>query len=390
MDRYRLKVKLGTLDLSSAVCAAINYTNGRNSITQPVCQTYASIPFLKSRLFDLLAPTNAAVEFGSRLDVYVVTGVSTETLLFSGKVTDISSDAETITPTLVDLASYGATSGNVYSWSTYVPNFVTHLWNVIKETTKRTTDYLVTGFPAQFARFTADSTDNGLQYANQIIPSFGPVVVYYDPTRGTDGGRLVIEDRDLYRSGTPTGAFSIDESMIQRDYDIQRSISEVANYVTVSWTDAGNVAQTSIFQNLTSINKIGKRAETVTSSYYSENTIVQFGPWYLGTKAPAGYPVVSVLTSLELLGMDEANAPALLHPSTLVDTSAIDREGFGTLAYIEQVRHQITRSTWKVELLLSEVGYTSTPQIWSKVPTSVKWNTVSNLITWDDLLYTDL
>ena len=166
-------------------------------------------------------------------------------------------------------------------------------------------------------------------------------------------------------------------------------MNEVVNWVDVEWYGGTYTAK-----NQTSIDRIGVRYQNISTQLSDFPDVVALAFWYLGAKAPAGYPVVTFRTSAELLNLTAEQTALQMRPNQKLDLTAISSDGFDDYAYIEQVRHSIDRSQWRIELIISNADYSELTQTWSQVPPSVLWEDVlndpNNFITWDDLLYTTL
>ncbi len=145
--------------------------------------------------------------------------------------------------------------------------------------------------------------------------------------------------------------------------------------------------------NQTSIDRVGLRFQEITTTIATLAEAQKFALWYLGANAPDGFPLVTIRTSAELLGYTSVQMLDF-QPNQVMDFYAFTEQGFDAYGYIEQVRHTITRSQWEVEVIFSNGSYAELPQTWEQVNLATTWDDVTNsppdVVTWDDLLYTNL
>lgn len=390
MDRYDVRVvwydeDLNEIDLSGAISGPVSITNGRTDLTTSIGQNYASLTFLKSALFgDLQAQSYStdSFSFGSLVNIRVMSEgpPSLAYSLFWGNVTDMRSDDYEIQFSLIANYVYKVTGLFPYEYAggTGLTNYIAQdiLGNtgggpLLDDTTSASRTSVVLE-PATIT--------NALTYLSSIIGQAPSQYLFCDPNR--DG--WVLSERP---QGFPDVV--ITEAEVLRDYSIDRSIDDVTNSVSVVY-ESGTFTRT----NETSVQRIGKRFNELQTQLNDASDAEQLGTWFLGAHAPAGFPLISFRTSVELLGIPVEDIATNIQPNRVLDLTAVTVEGFGDYAYIEQLRHTITRSTWTLDLVASNAAYSELTQTWIQVTPSLDWADVPNdpptVVTWDDLLYIDL
>jgi hypothetical protein len=412
MDRYDVTVVvyLGPstfVDLSAAVSRPISITNGRSEITSTVGKCYGSATFLKDKVQEIIAEEIIAlgfvdIDFGSRIRIFIDNDPIMQ--LFDGRITDITSGAEEISFSFVEEKQFDATRGNLFSWDGYKADgdfLFFWLFFIWLNTVGGEELYISTAQPNYLAIIHPEdgSTSNPFSYFEQILEGVPGAFFFHNPYYPSWelNFRTVSDIADL-------GAFVIGEEQILRNYDIQRSISDVANNVRVNYynpvSNDYDLIETRV--NNTSAAVIGQRklnVESIAGADYAS----QLTAWTLGNRSPVGYPVVEFSTSVELLlksptaaGEDYVDLQYWLIPSRILDTSALNGvyEGFADHCFIEQITQRIDRSSWTLDFVVSALGYTALPQSWDEVPTAISWEDATgvypDVITWDALLYKPL
>ncbi len=391
MDRYNVAVVWFPytgygIDLSSAVSGAVSITNGRTDLTSSIGQNYASLTFLKSRLWEIVEGEGyprSAFSFGSLVEVLIGDeGVMTQNPLFWGNITDMSSDAYEITFSLVSNWVYKMTGFFPYSYAGATDTTAAIAYHVTANTggglmdnqTGPNSDNTVTVEPAEIT--------NGLTYLSGVIGQSPSQYMFVDPYR--DAWQLTQRPA---LGGYPDIVVAGDDVLL--DYSLDRSVEDVANRVSVVY-DGGTYSRT----NETSVDRIGQRFQEITTTIVDEDGAERLGTWFLGAHAPDGFPLITFRTSAELLGMTAADLAENMQPNRVLDLTAVNAEGFDDYAYIEQLRYTITRSQWRIELIASNADYGELTQTWDQVTVGLKWEDILNdppsVITWDDLLYTRL
>jgi hypothetical protein len=411
MDRYDVTVVvyLGPstfVDLSAAVSRPISITNGRSDIATTVGKCYGSATFLKDKVQEIIADEIVTlglvdIDFGSRIRIFIDNDPIMQ--LFDGRITDITSGAEEISFSFVEEKQFDATRGNSFSWDGYkVDGDFLYFWMFfIWQNTVDGEIYVGSGQENYLAIIHPEdgTTSNPFAYFEQILDGIPGAFFHYDPYYPSWQLRFrTVSDIDLY------GAFVIGEEQILRNYDIQRSISDVANNVRVNYynpvSNDYDLIETRV--NETSYAVIGDRKINV-QSIAGADYASQLTAWTLGNRSPVGYPVVEFSTSVELLlksptatGEDYVDLQYWLIPSQILDTSALvgEYEGFADHCFIEQITQRIDRSSWTLDFVVSALGYTALPQSWDEVPSTISWEDAlgvfPNELTWDALLYKPL
>lgn len=391
MNRYEVKVLdvAKDLDLEGTISAPIQITNGRQDLNSSIGQTYASISFLKQDLFALLADEGYArdsITFGTLVEITVREWGSAADFerLFYGNVTDMASDAYEIRFSLVDhylyLASGAAQTNSllyneeIFTYTNAALNAALGFSPLVSQMQASTNAYVALDLPITYT--------NPLPYLDPIIQQGASNYLYSNI--GADS--LVISSRPPSGFQIPIEITS-DEVLL--DYSIDRNIDDVCNSVTVVY-ESGSYSKV----NQTSIDAIGVRHQTIQTGLTDYPDVVALAFWYLGAHSPAGYPVVSFRTAAELLGLTASQIALQIQPNAKLDVSQVTADGFEDRAYIEQVRHTIDRSQWRIELVISNSDYSELSQTWSQVSPSLLWDDVlndpNNFLSWDDLLYTYL
>jgi len=412
MDRYDVTVVvyLGPstfVDLSAAVSRPISITNGRSEITTTVGKCYGSVTLLKDKVQEIIAEEIITlgpvdIDFGSRIRIYIDNDPIMQ--LFDGRITDITSGAEEISFSFVEEKQFDATRGNSFSWTDiktvgdYLYFYMLYIWI---NTVGGEEMYVGSAQPNYLAIVHPEdgTTSNPFAYFEQILEGIPGAFFYHDPYYPSWILRFrTVSDIDEF------GTFVIGEEQILRDYDIQRSISDVANNVRVNYYNptSGDYDLIETRVNNTSAAVIGQRkinVESIAGADYAS----QLTAWTLGNRSPVGYPVVEFSSSMELLlrsptatGEDYVDLQYWLIPSQILDTSALVGvyEGFSEHCFIEQITQRIDRSSWTIDFVVSALGYTALPQSWDEVPGTISWDDAlgvfPNVITWDALLYKPL
>jgi hypothetical protein len=391
MDRYDIRVTFYPYDgleinLSSAVSGAVSITNGRTDLTTPLGQTYASLTFLKAALWDLLAGegyTPSAFSFGALVKIWVPEAPAYEIPLFWGNITDMSSDAYEITFSLVANQIYKATGFFPYNYLGSTEPSDTIASTVIANTGGGTLINQIGTASRTNIEAPPQEITNGPAYLAGIVNQAPAQYMYVDTA--LDSWVLAQRPRDSFTH--PTIVLAGDDVLL--DYSLDRSVEDVYNSVSVVWA-GGTYSR----ENATSIDRIGLRFVEITTTIQTEDEAERFATWFLGARAPDGFPTITFRTSGELLGEFPPWLAEALQPNNLIDMTAVTAEGFDSYAYIEQVRHTITRSQWRVEIIATNADYASLAQTWAEVDPATSWDDVindpPNSLSWDDLLYTSL
>ena len=391
MDRYRVTVEwfpetFTSIEVSSAVSGAIQITNGRTDLTASIGQNYASVTFLKSRLWGLVEAEGyapSAFSFGALLKISIAdAGVSGDHVLFWGNITDMSSDAYEITFQLVSNYVYKMTGFFPFSYAGAISDSVSAIvYDVAANTGGGIVDTSTNWSEVSLNLDPAEIT-NGLTYLSGIVNQAPSQYLFVDPYR--DAWQLYERPNIM---SFPDIVLAGDDVLL--DYSLDRSVEDVSNRVSVTY-DGGTFERT----NETSVGRIGQRFQQISTTIVDENGAEKLGSWFLGAHAPDGYPLVTFRTSAELLGLGAAYLAENMQPNRVLDMTAVNAEGFEDYAYIEQLRYSITRSQWGIELVVSNSGYSELPQRWNQVTAGFTWEDIVNdppdTITWDDLLYTRL
>jgi hypothetical protein len=391
MDRYRVTVEWfpepsTSVDLSSAVSGAVQITNGRTDLTASIGQNYASLTFLKTRLWDLVEAegfSRTAFSFGALVTVSIgETMTSSDAVLFVGNITDMSSDAYEITFSLVSNYVYRMTGFFPYSYGGASGDTIS---NVIYNVASNTGGGLVelwTNYSEVIVNLDPAEITNGLTYLSGIVNQAPSQYLFVDPYR--DAWQLTERPNT---EDLPTIVLAGDDVLL--DYSLDRSVEDVSNRVSVVY-EGGTFERT----NETSVDRIGQRFQQITTSIVNEDGAEKLGTWFLGAHAPDGFPIVTFRTSAELLGLPAPYLAENLQPNRLLDLTAVEAEGFEDFAYIEQTRYSITRSAWTMEIIASNSGYSELPQTWEEVSAGLEWGDIDgdspDALTWDDLLYVRL
>ncbi len=399
MDRYDVLVQWETgagINLSSAVSQPIQVTNGRSDLSSVIGQCYASVTFLKSDLFALVEAagySRTAFSFGSLVTIQVRDEGSTSPRkkLFQGNVTDNSSDAYEITFTMVaDLIYQSSGALPQTAIGPTADTFIFLVAGTIQDSigAGKLTSSIVSRAQVDIYSGTTVEYQNPLTFLSPIINNAPSVFMFVDPNQG----KLVINSRPKASAYVP---IVIGSSDVFLNYSLDRSVEDVANSVTVNYSGFPPYAGgTYSKNNPTSIAKIGTRFVEINTQIIDPPDAVTLATWYLGAHAPAGYPIVTFTTTAELLGMSSVDLAEKLIPDAYLDLTGINEEGFDDYAFVEQTRHTLTRSQWRIEITASNADYSLLTQTWAEVTPTLKWDDIVNdppdTVTWDDLLYTSL
>lgn len=376
MAVYTYRVKIDGTDVTDAVIAPLTWTNGRNTLRDTLGKTFGQASLYKDKLQEIYGFTPLdVVTFGQELlvEVYDTAGGGTWTTATRGKITDISSDRETISVAFVDAAIWTITriaelslpTGNQTDVSAKIVDVVDAYITATDQTT---------GGPYE-VHWTIQDTTNLGDWVSTVVADIPSGFAYFND-------QLVIVDREA----TPTAGITITPAMVFDSYNISRGIADICNSVKVNYHNGGNYSET----NATSVTAIGTRHVDVTSYLKNLADAEVLARTFLGRFAPEGWPIVAFRTTADMLGKSGKWIADNMLPNLVFDASAIADVPFASLMYLEQATHELGPNQWGLQLVVSNAAYSNLPQAWEDVTATVKWSDVSATITWSDMIYQDL
>jgi len=375
MASYVYRVKIETTDVTDAVIAPFTWTNGRNTLAESLCKTWGSVSLYKAKLEAIYGYTPLSViSFGQdvTLEVYDV-GSATWTTAVAGKITDLSSDRDTITATFVDRAIWTITKLESVSLPTGNHDDLTaHIADVV-DAYIAVTD-ATTGGPYK-VHWTITSTTNLGDWASTMIGDIPSGLGYF-----SDG--LILADR----ADVPTPALTLTDGAIFDNFSIARGINDICNSVRIEYHSGGVYSET----NATSVAAIGTRHQDVTSYLREAADAETLARTFLGRFAPDGWPVVAFRTSAEMIGKSGKWVAQNAFPNLVIDASTVGTIPFASTMYLEQVTHRLGPNLWALDLVVSDSRYSNLPQQWNQVTATKKWSDVSATLTWGDMIYQEL
>lgn len=380
---YQVSVFVNVTDITDAVLGGLNITLGRSELTQRVAQNSASFRLSRTKLEEVLeagvgTPPDRTVFIGA--DVFIVEQ-SLEREIFHGRITDLSSDALTLSVSAVDQWTFAAVACDPFDYPLATKTATEHAQDIAGGAGLSITSLDVDGPEITFGDL--ENVTNIIGPLQQILTSTETGWVIYSPPTDT-----VVMRTLAYRENTiGIPPYVLTSGQIKKAYSIKKSVADITNRVFI--TDASNTTQ--IVSNATNVIQIGPRVEQLNTGLTSSTVAFDRALFELGIKSPANWSLLQAETDANRLG-SVADVTTLL-PNTLVNCSDVDAFGFADTMYVEQVGWSISEKEWVVRLLLSNAAHTGPLQTWDDVDASsptLTWAEVNTFYTWDDLLYTDL
>lgn len=359
-------IEMEGVNISDAVIDGFTVTNGRTSLLDPLGKCSATFSVFKDKFYALF--TAAAVDIArAGLGAYVVIdGPGTTETYFNGHVTDISSDDEKITFSLLQKEIFLLTKTPIQLSQSALASSSSHVTLLCTADIAEVGAVYVLSVPNQwnattdnFIQYEAATIDNRASRIAEVIGSNQTAFGWFKP-----GDGLIVEDRLT----SPTSAdATLTDAKIVKNYSLSRSIDDIANDARVDWVQANYSTATLSSINLTSINDIGPRSKSRTTLTNVESSANAVAKALLAAGAPTGFPIVKCSTNNVVMGMTQAQMQTAFQPNNVLNCSAVTAEGFDDYMYIEQVTYKLSRDILEVDLILSSSEYSTMPQTWAQV-----------------------
>jgi len=390
---YEIKIGESTkaIDVSDSVIDGIRITNGRENLLEPLAQTSATFSVFKEKFYAIYAavtgsPNPNQASLGA---VVTIKDVTSSKLWFFGRISDQSSDADTITFTLIDdgifrlSAAPALISDATGTWSDYIISLLSAgIPNITFTPASVDFENNLADPDGKTVRRFDKTVTNRLQEVRDVIGSNPTAFGYFFPNDG-----LIVYDR----LNSPISAVdTLTDTDIIKTYSIRRSLSDIVNDVQITYPDASNNTVTWTTGNLTSLTEIGPRSQSRSTLLTNDTDANEVAKALLAAGAPFGWPVVRCTTNSFVLGYTAAQMRDNLKPNSVLDCSAVTVEGFDKYMYVEQVTYTLNRTIIDAELILSSSQYSTNPQLWNQVTGTTEWGDVGATVTWDDLLFNRL
>ena len=381
---FTYKVEIEGVDVTNAVIDGFTVQNGRSNLLEPLGQCSASFSVFRKAFYDIFATASRDPKEAGLGAYVIIDGANNTEAYFSGHVTDMSSDADTISFSLVEKNIFKLTAAPAVTTSTSTSSTDAYL-TVLTTAPIPGSDVIVTSVPvdngasvANTLQLTAKTITNRAQEIRDVIGSNETAFGWFVPGTG-----LKIRDRLV----SPTTAdATLTDLKVVKNYSLQRSIGDILNDATVTYQDSPTTTDEVRSFNVGSIENIGARNQSRTTLVNTEANANRVGKAILAAGAPYGWPIVKCQTNSVVMAYTSADMLSKFQPNNVLDCSAVTAEGFDTYMYIEQVTWRLSRDIIEADLLLSSSQYSTLPQLWQDVPglnKVVNGQFTSNITGWE-------
>lgn len=390
-----MSIEIAGVTINTAIVAPLRITNGRTNLLEPLGQFSCTFTVFKERLeyfFGLQSKDVRQAGLGALVEISSeISNPPSGRVWFNGIVTDVSSDAYTITFTAIDLNAWKLSKAPPLSPTTGVRTadlVIQELCDAVGA------DYVISAGINADTYIESQTVTNYLELIRTVIGGNATAFGYFAPPGDQPSVGLKIVDREtdvIY----PAATVSLATTDVKKDYSITRSIGDILNEIEITYSDGlgGTLTSTSI--NQTSIDAIGTRSYSRSVFTASAAEVDRIEKGLLAAGAPYGFPLVNFRIHSSFVtgsGINTKNAFDYFQPNNRLDTAGlISQHGFDSIMFIEQVTWSISEKDIVIDLLCSSDQYSTMPQEWQNVTGSTTWASISSLgYTWDDLLYTRL
>lgn len=396
--RPSIAVQIGSTQVpTGTVIASITVTRGRTDVRQPVEPSTATLQLLRKE-----SPPEAAFTLGSSVRIEARAAffsVNTAFIsLFLGRITTvaISEELVTITATSSQLGALAQARGSVTVSAGSVHSAMATVAaacpvTVDTSTTSSTSviaQTLTGGTYLDYLRSVGANDPGSLLYEGNVNISSTPVVS--EPRVVWESGS---DRRSNFRPGSSTVTYTINPEAIVDTWEMSKDLGQLVNRCTVTY---GSPAATVTASDASSIATYGTydTALTTTLSSSADATLLARRTVTFGTNPGWSASLLTVdlanwSASLAQLGSFLGNPLDRLAKLTTRPTTRLPE-----VTVIEGITHRITRTTWMMDLALSDPELSRLPQRWSDIqyglnPT-LKWSGVAAGWDWNDSIKKDL
>ena len=383
---YQIRVICDAFEIGEAVLGNLSITLGRSDLTQRIAQNSVSFRISRSKLEELIeaGPYDSAEELVFIGASILVIEDSLDRGIFYGRITDLSSDARTISVSGVDLWTFSAVACDPFDYPLATKTAGEHVQDLAAAAGLTVESDADPGPEISFGGLTNQTNLVG-PLQELLTSTERHWIVYYPriPLAEFDYATDLLDRVSGF--GTPAYVFTSDQ--LKLAYSIKKGVADITNRVIIS--DAFSNVQT--VSNQTNVEEIGPRVETLDTGLTSAQDTFERALFELGLKSPANWSLLQAETDANQLGA--VTTVLSLVPNKTVNCAGVDAFGFANVMNVEQVRWTISKFQWTVTLLLSNAAHTGPLQRWEDAeitaPT-LSWENTDASYTWDTLLYTDL
>lgn len=396
--RPNLSVSIGNVTVpNGTLIASITLTTGRTDVRQPVEPSTATLQLLRKE-----SPPDAAFQLGSTVGIGITGNFGStpfdSIVMFSGRISSIglSEELVTITATSAQMGALAQSRGTVTLTAGPVHNAMaaiaaacpTFVYTSPTSSTEVIAQTLTGGTWLDYFRTVGSMDPGSLLHERSYLFTSSPQV--WAPSMWWSSGP---DRRSIYRPTSSTYAFTVNPEAIVDTWEMTKDLGQLVNRCVVTY---GSPAATATHQDSNSIATFGTYETRLTTTLrnLADAELLAQRTVTFGTNP--GWTASTV-------AVDLANWSAT--PSTFREFLKF---GLGYIAYlptrpttrlpaytiIEGITHRITRTTWMMDLALSDPELSRLPQRWTDVqygenPTR-KWNGVPAGWDWLDSIKKDL
>jgi len=169
---------------------------------------------------------------------------------------------------------------------------------------------------------------------------------------------------------------------------IQTRAGDVRNDLTIKY--GSNSSSQVTDQDLTSVAIFGRLAQIISTTLHDQSAAEDQAAFYLKLRAYPQYMMQSIRFELTNPEIDDADRDALINifmglPLRISDLPANMSAG-QYAGFVEGWQWSAGYNTISVTALLSPLAYSLQAMKWEDVSVSEQWNTISNILTWENAL----
>lgn len=362
---FTYKVEIEGVDITNAVIDGITVQNGRSNLLEPLGQTSANFTVFRKAFYDIFATASRDPKEAGLGAYVIIDGANNTEEFFGGHVTDMSSDADTISFSLVEKNIFKLTAAPAVTTSNSTSSPDAYLTTLCSAPIPGS-DVVISSVPLDNGadvnvtlQLTAKTITNRAQEIRDVIGSIPTAFGWFDVSGLTIRDRLV----------SPTTAdATLTDSTVVKNYSLSRNIGDILNDATVTYYDTTTTTDDYRSFNKTSIEDIGARNYSRDTLNNTENYANRVSKGILAAGAPFGWPIVKCQTNSVVMNYTSAQMLDKFYPNNVLNCSAVTAEGFDDFMYIEQVTFRLSRDIIEADLLLSSSQYSTLPQQWNNTP----------------------
>jgi hypothetical protein len=400
MPKYKFKIEVDSVDISSAVLAGFSITNGRSDLTQGFVQWSANLSVYKKDLQSILTTAGKDSDYvapGAEIIISVETAPSTWLKMFRGLIVGTSANSYEYKFECVDEIYFGFLQSEPRDVYAYVnlDNYIAGMSNDPESPFRFDSNFVFTNpFPFYVPASATRSDFTAIFNEAASVARYTFLELLLPDERTALGNQIKIGQ--LKETDLSTADFSITDLMVQLNFSTQRQANEIYNTIIVNY-DGGSVEAI----DQTSVNKFGTKILTINSnfkdpislSYTSPTAVVaarQLAEALLQQYNLWGFSLISFRTSADLLGLTVENTVKKVFPRKVINSSAMTPPEFQQKMVVQQVEHRCSPDYWEINVLAANYRFVSEPQTWAEVTSSLTWADVPDYLTWDMIRTKDL